>query len=187
MAGPAGPAGPQGVPGFDGAQGPVGPVGMNGAVGPAGPQGPQGPQGIQGPQGPAGPAGGAITNAFTSGSFTVLTTTTEFIGPTVTVAVAANQKVFINAQQALGSNVAGGANGLDLFVCYKVGAGAASTVGNGMFNVTVAQNQRLIFAVAGITPALAAGSYTVGMCGNATTPANWNNNEYGYLTALVLQ
>ena len=34
---------------------------------------------------------------------------------------------------------------------------------------------------------LAAGTYSVGLCESTTNGANWSNNEYGYVTALVLQ
>jgi hypothetical protein len=105
----------------------------------------------------------------------------------VSVTLQAFQKIFISAQQGLGSTLVGGANGLDLYVCYQLGAGTVSTVGQGIFGLTVPQNQRHIFGISAITPGLAAGTYNVGLCGSAPTPANWNNNEFGYVTALVLQ
>lgn len=180
--GPAGPQGPQGVQGangFDGAQGPQGPqgpAGFNGATGPAGPQGPQGPQG---------PAGGSIASAFASGNFGTLTTSTDFFGPTATVTLTANQKIFISAQQAVGSTLTGAQ--MDVFVCFEPNAGTPSPVGSGMFGLTVPQNQRHVVAVSGVTGPLAAGTYSVGICGRSATPANWNFNEFGYVTALVLQ
>ena len=187
--GPAGPAGPQGLQGDPGPSGPAGPVGAQGPQGVqglTGPAGPQGAQGIQGPVGPTGPAGGAIVSAFNSANFIALTTLTDFIGAKTSVTVEANQKIYINASQALGA-LASAATSLNLYVCYQLGAGPAQTVGAGMFGLTIPANQRHIFSVAGITPPLAAGTYNVGMCGNAGTPANWNNNEYGYVSALVLQ
>lgn len=207
--GPAGPAGPQGLIGPEGPIGPVGPQGPQGAAGPAGPQGamgpqgidgpmgpqgfpgpagPQGPQGIQGPQGVAGPTGAAgISNAaFTSGFGPQVTATVDFIGPTVTVTATNAQRIFINASKALGSFA--GANNLSLFVCYK-GSGAPSVtqVGGGMLGLTAAANSRQTFALSGITPALAADTYEVGMCGSSSNFANWNSNEWGYVTAFVLQ
>jgi len=187
--GPVGPAGPAGAVGPAGANGPAGPVGAQGPQGVqglTGPAGPQGAQGIQGPVGPTGAAGGAIVSAFNSANFTALTTSTDFIGAKTSVTVEANQKIYINASQALGAFGTAG-TALNLYVCYQLGAGPAQLVGAGMFGLTIPANQRHIFSVAGITPPLAAGTYNVGMCGNAGTPANWNNNEWGYVSALVLQ
>jgi hypothetical protein len=40
-------------------------------------------------------------------------------------------------------------------------------------------------SISGIITGLPAGTYIVGMAGRAAAPANWNNNEWGYVTALV--
>lgn len=68
-------------------RGPAGPAGAAGAVGAqgdAGPVGPAGPQGAQGPQGPTGPAGSAGPI-----SFTMYASTTYFLQPGRTTAIAA--------------------------------------------------------------------------------------------------
>ena len=44
-----------------------------------------------------------------------------------------------------------------------------------------------LFTVPGITAALAADSYAVGLCGVSAAAANWNSNEFGYVTAVVIQ
>jgi hypothetical protein len=212
-AGPAGPAGPQGDPGPmgpTGETGPAGPQGMAGAVGPAGPPGPagpagpagptgpagaQGPQGLQGPQGVQGPAGpsGIATVVFTSGlganSGGVPSAAEDFIGPTVNVTIATGQEIFVTASKALGSSAAGGASDLDIWVCYRSTAvGAPITkVGGGILNLTAPQNARQIYSINGVAVGLPTGTYSVGMCGVSSTAANWNNNEYGYVTAMVIQ
>jgi hypothetical protein len=191
--GEAGAAGAQGPQGDVGPQGPAGPAGAQGAQGVAGAQGPQGPQGFQGfpgaqgPQGPAGPAG-VIQSAFNSAGPATVPVALAFIGPTTTVAVQNGQKIFIDATAALGSTAAGGADGLRLYVCYKLGANPVITVGQGIFDFKVAQNTRHAFGMSGITPGLPANSYSVGLCGFDPNGGNtnWNSNEYGYVTALVL-
>lgn len=204
-AGPAGPAGPEGPAGPPGPEGPMGPVGADGApgapgpTGAQGPEGPMGPQGIQGPVGPtgatgaAGPQGpsGIVQTVFTSGFGAAngggVGTVTEFIGPTVTVTVGASQRVQITASKALGSFAAGGANGLNLYVCYKASGGSLVTIGSGMFGLSVVQNTRQLFTVPGVTPPLPADTYEVGLCGLSAAAANWNSNEFGYVSAMVVQ
>lgn len=191
--GPQGPAGPQGFDGATGPQGPQGPTGMTGATGPQGPQGPTGMTGATGPAGPAGPAGpsGLLANAFASGNaVNPIPTTTEFLGPTVVLTAAANQRLFITADQALGSTI--GADGLNLYICYRstsAPAGTApTTVGGGSFGHKVAANTRQSFGLSAITPNLAPGSYAAGLCGlDSSGNTNWNSNEYGYVTGFVIQ
>ena len=199
-AGPPGPPGPQGDPGFPGPQGPeglMGPMGSQGPAGPAGPQGPQGPQGFDGPtgatgatgmtgaQGPAGPVGpagpsGLLQNQFTSTGTSGIQVDTAFIGPLVTFTVAAGQKIFVIANHALGSTAVGGADGLDLFICYRstVVGSTIVTVGGGSLNQQVQQNTRQIFGLSAITGPLAAGQYQAGLCGSDNAGnTNWNSNE----------
>jgi hypothetical protein len=48
------------------------------------------------------------------------------------------------------------------------------------------QNTRNIYSISGVISGLPAGTYNVGMAGNASpAAAHWNNNEWGYVTALV--
>jgi hypothetical protein len=121
----------------------------------------------------------------TSGYGADPTAATTFIGPTVQVTVAAGQSVYVNATKALGTTTAGGSGQLYLWVCYQTGAAAIQQVGGGILGLQTSANNRNIYAINFDIPMLPAGTYTVGMCGYATTPANWNSNEYGYLTALV--
>jgi hypothetical protein len=151
-----------------------------------GANGPAGPQGATGPQGPAGITQAVFANAFGPNGGGVASTT-DFIGPIASVTVGANQRVAITASKALGSAAVGGANGLNLFVCVRPTAGTITAIGAGMFGMTVVQNERKLFTVPGISGPLAAGTYDVGMCGSAATPADWNNNEYGYVMAFVIQ
>ncbi len=188
-AGAQGPAGPMGPAGAQGPAGPVGPVGPQGAQGPQGPQGPAGPAGAAGAQGPAGPAGpsGVVSVATTSGSGPLPTASYAFLAPTVTLTVAANQKIFAVSNKALGSTVAGGGVGLNLAMCYQSTAAGSTiqTVGGAVLGLKVPQNARLLFDMNADITGLTAGSYNVGLCGYSSNAASWNDQEYGYTTAFV--
>lgn len=193
--GPQGPQGIQGIPGNDGAtgpQGPQGPQGLTGATGATGATGPQGPTGATGATGAVGPQGpqGIVTTVFASafgGNGGGVITTLDFIGATVNVTITSStQKILVMSSKALGSTIAGGASGLNIYIGYKLGAGAVTSVGGGIFGLQVPQNSRYTFNISGIITGLAPGTYTVGMVGIASVPANWNNNEYGYVTAVLM-
>lgn len=138
------------------------------------------------PTPPAPPA--SIVSVFSSGSGNNPATTTDFIGPTVSVTTTvANQKVYVNVSKALGSTSATGANSLNIYVGYRLSSavGAPTTVGGGVFGIRVAQNQRIPVAINGVLTIPSPGTYNVGMVGSSTDATNWNNNEWGYITALV--
>lgn len=196
LVGPVGPAGPAGAPGPAGPQGPMGAMGATGAQGPAGPAGPPGPMGAtgatgatgaagaQGPAGPAGPSGVVSWSATSGFGLQPTTATLDFIGPTLTVTITAGQKIFMTADKALGAG-ATAATGLNLYPCHKSTAAGATINGNGgaILGLQVPANTRITFGMNWAYIGLAAGSWIVGMCG--TGNANWSNNEYGYITALV--
>jgi len=197
--GPVGPPGPQGDPGPMGPQGaqgisgPAGPQGANGPAGPAGPQGPMGAQGVAGPAGPAGPAG-VVASGFASsfGPNPVPTgannTDAAFLSGVVTVSIAAGQKIFVTSTATLGA-FATPATELRLFICQKAQAATELTVvGAGSFGLSAPANTRSHFSLSAVITGLPAGSYAVGICGFTTeATSHWNNNEFGYTTALVLQ
>lgn len=202
--GAMGPAGPAGAPGAMGPQGPQGPAGMTGATGPQGPPGPSGPQGPTGmtgatgpqgpvgatgpagPQGPQGPAGeSGIGNAvFASGSTAAITTANAFISATVSLTLAAGDKVYVSSNAALGAG-ATAANSLNIYICYQ-GGGPVNTVGGGMFGLTSAANQRQTYGLSAVVSGLAAGTYAFGLCGASPNAANWTNNEWSYTSAILL-
>lgn len=110
-----------------------------------------------------------------------------FIGPTVNVTLAAGQRAHMVVEKSLGSSVAGGASGLNIYPCYQLsGGGVLTTQGGGIFGLQVVNTQRIPFGINWVFSGLAAGTYTIGMCGaSAAGSANWNNNEWGYISALV--
>jgi len=111
---------------------------------------------------------------------TPISSNIQYIGPTVTLTVAANQKVFVDGNAALGST--GGASGLNLYICYGPGPTA---VGLGIFGLTIPAGQRHTFGISAVVSGLSAGTYQFGMCGSAST-TGWNNNEYAYINGMVI-
>lgn len=129
-----------------------------------------------------------ITFVTTSGGGSSPAAINAFISSTVNVTLAAGQRAHLVVDKALGSTAVGGATGLNVYPCYQSTAvgGVLTTQGGGIFGLQVAQNQRLTFGVNHVFSGLAAGTYSIGMCGaSAAGFANWNNNEWGYTTALV--
>jgi hypothetical protein len=115
------------------------------------------------------------------------TTSLTFLGPSVSVVIAAGQKVFVSGTKAFGSTAVGGASALRLYICYQsnVAGSPIVTVGSGLFELAVPQNIRLPFSLSAdfITPS--PGTYLVGLCGFSANAPNWNWNEWGYVTAMV--
>lgn len=128
------------------------------------------------------------TTGFTSGIGNSPTATTQFLTPFVTVTITAGQKIHVTAHKAFGTTVAGGAGGLDLYIGYRVnGSGAVpTTVGGGILNNQVQQNTRVTMGLSAVISGLAAGTYDVGMVGDDDGNGNWNFNEYGYVSVIVL-
>ncbi len=123
---------------------------------------------------------------FVAGNTPGVTNTTAFVSPITTLTVADGQRVLVTASQALGSTAAGGGTGLDLFIGYRLQGGTGiSNVGAGVFGLTVPQNQRHLYTLSAVVQ-LPAGIYEFGMTGRSSNPASWNNNEWGYVTVMIL-
>lgn len=129
-----------------------------------------------------------IEGASTSGSGTTPSATTTFLTSTRTVTINEGENIFVSATKAFGSTLAGGASSLDLYIGYRVnGSGDSPTlVGGGMLNMRVPQNTRVPMAVNAVITGLPAGTYDVGMAGDDDGDGNWNSNEFGYVSAIVL-
>jgi len=129
------------------------------------------------------------TNAWLSGYGHDPTGSVAFLSVTVVLTVGANANVHISANKAFGSIAAGGAGGLFIFPCYQNTALGFPivTLGADIAGLQVPQNSRMVAGITGIAGPLAAGTYQFGMCGaSVPTPANWNSNEYSYVSAFVL-
>jgi hypothetical protein len=126
-----------------------------------------------------------VSSSFNSGPGGTPSLTLQFLSPTALVNItAANQSVFVVANRALGAYAAA-AGDLDLWVCYgnDIGGGLVQ-VGGAIYDMAVSPNIRIPFNMNGIITNLPIGTYTVGMCGTSSS-ANWTNNEWGYVSALV--
>jgi len=111
---------------------------------------------------------------------------TTFIGPTVNVVLAAGQRAHMLSNKSLGSSAIGGAFALNIYPCYQLSpTGPLTSQGGGILGLTVPTNQRQLYAINWVFSGLAAGTYTIGMCGSAFGAANWNNNDWGYISAMV--
>jgi hypothetical protein len=109
--------------------------------------------------------------------------TLSFIGPSVQVTVATGQKVFVHGSAALGSTA--GAQGLLLYICHQPAAGAIATDGVGLLELTSPNDtpdQRQTYGLSAVLSP-AAGTYNVGLCGQAN--ASWNSNGNAYNSAEV--
>lgn len=179
--------GPKGDVGATGEQGPKGDTGAAGATGPTGPKGDTGAAGATGPtgsQGPSGVVGFSNGEGFVSGSLP--TTALAFIGAKAVVDVATGQSVHVSANQTLGSTAVGGATRLNLYMCYQDETGPITRIDNGQSGLSVPEGQRHQYGLTRVFSGLAAGTYSIGLCGT-TTSGNWNSNGWGHATALVFK
>ncbi len=130
----------------------------------------------------------AVKTGFAAGFGANPSATTQFLAPPAVVTVGAGQAVQVTSNKAFGSTLSGGADSLDLFICHRPEGSTATptTFGPGIFNNRVAEDTRVTMGISAVISGLPAGSHQVGMCGDADTNANWNNNEFGYTSALVV-
>ncbi len=128
------------------------------------------------------------TPAYSASNGSGVTATKAFIGPTRTVTITAGQKIMVVVSKSLGTTATGGASDLRLWIGYKSStATTPSTIGGGTYGLRIPQNTRIPFAMNGVITGLAAGTYTVGMVGQSVSDhADWNSNEYGYITTVIL-
>jgi hypothetical protein len=170
-------------------------VACNGATGAVGPQGPQGITAAVSSSGQSG------VSAYASRTMPL------WVSPIVRVTVALQQKVLVNATATLGSTALGGAGGLRLYVCHRkdvppppsgTSPPPPCTTGLGAWDLQLAQNTRYTFSLSNVLTGLD-GTYDVGLCGWINVQAdptkasyqplpasNWNSNDQGYVTAVVM-
>ncbi len=114
----------------------------------------------------------------------------QFLTPTVTVSVAAGQRLHVTASRAFGSTVASGGIGLTLHVCVRAATpGSPFTLDNpqGINGIRVASGTRALQTLTHVFDALPPGTYQAGMCGTTSNPTSWNDNGFGDVTAFVFQ
>ena len=203
--GPAGEQGLQGTPGIDGAPGEKGEPGQSvtavalesgDSLCPAGgtlflqggvPVGTacNGVPGQQGIVAAVGAYGGSSVPETATGP-----SSAAWISPVIQLCVTPAQKILVTATATLGSTMEGGATGLKLYVCYARSGKSTETLiypGGGVENLQVAKNTRQTFTLSYVLTGLS-GTNTVGICGFVLeAPAsNWNSNDTGYISAVVM-
>jgi hypothetical protein len=142
-----------------------------------------------GTSGQPGPAG-IVATGYISGFGYNPQATLNFVTDPVTVEITSTtQKVFWTASKAFGSTVSGGASDLRINPAYRlVGATSVSTVGGWIYDLRCAQNTRQTYSLSGVVTGLAPGMYEFGMGAECIgTPANWNYNEYGYVSYILME
>lgn len=134
-----------------------------------------------------------MATAYTDGGVGALIDTAAyaFLGPTVSVTVAAGNTIHVDAAALLGSTAGAGAQMTRLSACHQPSAGGALVDNDAdWFDIVrVTTNTRVPMTVTQRISGLAAGTYNVGMCyqmgvGQA---ANWNYNDWVTLRVIVTQ
>lgn len=125
-----------------------------------------------------------VTMAAQSGPPQALTSSPARVGPTVTITTTPGQKVLITASQAFGTTLSSGASGLSLFIC-RFSGDTATTLGQGVLGIAASQGNRHIETLSYVHSPSTAGTHTYGLCGSSINSADWNSNEYGYVTAVA--
>ena len=81
----------------------------------------------------------------------------------------------------------GGASGLDIWPGYATtGSATPSLSGDGSYSLTCAAGQRNSYSVTTVITGLAPGTYDFGGALSVTDITQWNSNEYGYVSALLI-
>jgi hypothetical protein len=178
-----------------GAQGPAGPTGADGPQGPTGPEGPQGVMGINGATGATGPTGptgaegssGIVEiKAFNGavGDIVLNPNSYSFLGPTVTLNVAAGQRLTGAASAALGKSAAGNIV-MAIGLCYKPLNPVILPATNFTVNYVGAtieggtSNRPFSASASVVLPS--AGDYAVGMCARGSLTLDSNDYLNGWV------
>ncbi|MEM6996497.1 MAG: hypothetical protein AAF721_38690 [Myxococcota bacterium] len=134
-----------------------------------------------------GPPTGVIASVTASGGGQNVSETLDFLAPTATVTVGTGERVVMTSFKTLGSTAAGGGIGLALYACRRLAGGSIIAGGGGMLGLRVPQNTSMPYGLTHVFNNLPAGTYDVGLCGSAlaANAATWNDNEFGYTTAMV--
>ncbi len=126
-----------------------------------------------------------VTMVFTSGQGNPsVPSSLDFLAPPVQVAVTNGQKVAVHSGKAMGSTLVTGGLALTVYNCYRPVGGSIVSVGQSIFGVRVATGTRVPISLSTVIEGLN-GTYEVGLCGYSNNPSSWNDNGYGYTTALV--
>ncbi|HQQ93512.1 MAG TPA: hypothetical protein PLQ93_03080 [Bacteroidia bacterium] len=143
-----------------------------------------GPSGYSGPQG----LSGMISTDFISGLGANPTGTVIFLTPYITVVITSTaQHVFWVSTKVMGSTMSGGAGNLNIYPGFKLSTAANITpIGAGMYGLACLQNTRQVLTISASVNGLSPGTYYFGMAGVSTSSTDWNWNEYGYVSYILM-
>jgi hypothetical protein len=191
--GATGATGANGTNGTNGATGATGTAGPAGATGATGANGTNGTNGATGATGPAGSSTVASVGTKRNSSQVPQVNVLSYLSPALTVAVGLNQAVLVSAHVTLGTDKAGGADNLRLWVCYQETSPNSGALTQAHFidwvQVAAAPNTTNEYPLTDTITGLSPGTYTVGICGfvNAGATNNWDITDWSYVSAIVIQ
>lgn len=122
-----------------------------------------------------------------AGSGNSPTATRDFLSTQISVAITSStQTIHFTVTQSFGSST--GAAGLDIYPGYRIDGSNSdpSVISAGIFNLTAEANQRQTFTISGVITDLSPGTYDFGMVGDDDGNGNWDNNEWGYISLMVI-
>jgi len=124
-----------------------------------------------------------VKGYYVAGGAVFPTSTIGFLTPTISITITAGQKIHVTATRALGG--IDDAHNLTIYGGWQLASGGPITaVGGGMFGLSVPALTRIPMTVSYVLENLAPGTYKVGMVGASSDP-KWENNDWGYVSALV--
>jgi len=114
------------------------------------------------------------------------TSVIEWSGPKATLTITSpDQKILVIANVVMGAGSIA-ANGLKLYTAYSLTSASAPTpFGAGSYNMTCPVYTRLSYSTTGIVTGLSPGTYYFGAA-VSVSDLNWTNNEYGTVTAIII-
>lgn len=113
-----------------------------------------------------------------------------FIGPTVSVTIAAGNTIHVDGTATIGSTAGAGAQMARISACHQPnGMGGLTDNDADWSTIRVSQNNRVPMAVSQRIAGLAAGTYTVGLCywTTAGQAVGWNYNDWVTVKVIVTQ
>lgn len=110
----------------------------------------------------------------------------EWSGPRAILTITSPlQKVLVTANVVMGASATAG-TGLYLYTAFGLTSETTPTVfGAGSYGLSCPANTRLTYSTTGIISGLTPGVYYFGAAVQVST-LNWNNNEYGSVTAIII-
>ncbi len=112
---------------------------------------------------------------------------TTWSGPKTTLTItSATQKVHLVANVVMGAGGTAATN-LDIWPAYAAtGSTTPIVVGGGSYDYSCPANTRSCYTTTSVITGLAPGTYDFGVAVRVSGALNWTNNEYGYISVLLI-